>query len=189
MHVSNRHIHLSQKHLEELFGAGHELTKLKELMQPGQYAAQETLALMGPKGRIERVRVLGPVRTQTQVEISGTDQFVLGIKVPVRESGHLEGTPGIKLIGPGTELQTKNGAIRALRHVHMLPEQADEMGLKNGEKVSVRLVGDRTTICEGVLVRATDTSALEMHIDTDEANAAGLPAESMGQILIPTMNV
>jgi putative phosphotransacetylase len=189
VHVSNRHIHLSQDHIDSLFGSGYQLRRFKELTQPGQYAAYETVKIAGPKGEIDRVRVLGPKREQTQVEISGTDQFILGIKVPVRESGKLDGTPGINVKGPEGEITIERGVIRALRHIHMLPAEADSMGLQNGERVSVRLVGDRSTICEGVLIRATETSALEMHIDTDEANSAGLPAESLGQILVPVMNV
>jgi putative phosphotransacetylase len=189
VHMSNRHIHVSQDHVEALFGSNYKLKPFKDLKQPGQFAAYETVKISGPKGEIDRVRVLGPERGETQVEISGTDQFILGIKVPVRESGNLEGTPGIKISGPAGQITTERGVIRALRHVHMLPSEADSMGVQNGEKVSVRLVGDRSTICEGVLIRATETSALEMHIDTDEANSAGLPAESMGQILVPVMNV
>jgi putative phosphotransacetylase len=185
VHISNRHVHLSQGELETLFGPGHRLVKMKDLMQPGQFAAQETVTIAGPKGSIERVRVLGPVRAVTQVEVSGTDQFVLGIQAPIRESGKLDGTPGIRVIGPRGEITTKRGVIRGLRHIHMLPEDAERYGLANGRLISVRLQGDRAMIMEGVLIRVTETSALEMHIDTDEANAAGVPAESMGQILIP----
>jgi putative phosphotransacetylase len=183
--VSVRHVHLSSEALAKLFGAGHELRKLRDLVQPGQFAAEETVALVGPKGRIDKVRVLGPVRKQTQVEISGTDQFTLGTQAPVRESGALDGTPGITLVGPAGEMELASGLIRAQRHVHMLPEEAERMGLRNGARAAVRLDGDRPMILEGVLVRATDTSALEMHIDTDEANAAGVPAESKGAILLP----
>jgi putative phosphotransacetylase len=183
--VSARHLHLSADVLARLFGPGHELRKLRDLAQPGQYAAEETVSLVGPKGRIEKVRVLGPLRKQTQVEISGTDQFALGTQAPVRESGQLAGTPGIKLVGAAGEVDLTSGLIRALRHVHMLPAEAERMGLHSGARVAVRLAGDRPTILEGVLVRATATSALEMHIDTDEANAAGVPSESRGAILLP----
>ncbi len=189
VHVSNRHIHLSPEDLEALFGKGHELQKLKDLMQPGQFAAQETVAIEGPKGSIERVRVLGPTRARTQVEISGTDQFVLGVSAPVRESGDLDGTPGIRIHGAEGVVELEQGLIRALRHIHMLPEEAAGMGVRNGSRINVRLVGDRTSICEGVLVRATSTSVLEMHIDTDEANASGIPAESMGQVIVPALAV
>ena len=183
--MSARHIHLSADVLPRLFGAGYELTRLRDLQQPGQYAAQEVVTLVGPKGKIERVRVLGPLRKQTQVELSGTDQFMLGIQAPVRESGQLDGTPGVRLVGPGGEVDLPSGVIRAQRHVHMPPADAERFALHNGARVAVRLSGDRPTILEGVLVRSTDTSALEMHIDTDEANAAGLPAESTGLILVP----
>ncbi len=184
VNVSNRHIHLSQEDLEALFGKGYELKKLKDLMQTGQYAAEETVTLSGPKGEIPRVRILGPVRAETQIEISGTDQFVLGVRVPVRASGRLEGTPGIRIIGPENEVTLEKGVIRALRHVHMHPSDADRIGVHSGEMVNVRLSGDRSTICEGVLLRATESSMLEMHIDTDEANAAGLASKSTGQILV-----
>jgi putative phosphotransacetylase len=187
--VSVRHVHLTQDALEKLFGPGGALTKLKDLFQPGQFAANETVAIVGPKGRIEKVRILGPIRGETQVEISGTDQFSLGIQAPVRESGKLENTPGIVLHGPAGQVSLTHGVIRALRHIHMLPADADTIGVKNGAHVSVRLVGDRTTIVEGVIVRVSPTYALEMHIDTDEANAAGVAAESTGQILTPMMAV
>jgi putative phosphotransacetylase len=187
--ISARHVHLSREHMERLFGHGAALTKLKDLFQPSQFAANETVTLVGPVGWIEKVRVLGPLRDVTQVEISGTDQFMLGIQAPVRESGKLEGTPGIVLRGPAGEVSLSQGVIRSLRHIHMLPADADTIGVKNGAHVSVRLMGDRATIAEGVVVRVSPDAALEMHIDTDEANAAGVPAESMGQILIPMMTV
>ena len=184
-HISNRHVHLTQEHIEALFGPGYELTKWKDLVQPGQYAAKETVVLEGPKGTIERVRVLGPPRSASQVEISGTDQFKLGIHAPVRESGKLDDTPGIDVGGPNGKVTLERGVIRAWRHIHMTPDDGADFRLKNGNVVNVRLKGDRTTIGEEVLVRVTDTSALEMHIDTDEANAAGVPMESLGEVLAP----
>ena len=187
--VSHRHVHLGASDLEALFGRGHALVMLKDTDQPGQFAAQETVSLIGQKGTIERVRVIGPVRERTQVEISGTDQFALGIKAPVRGSGDLEGTPGISIRGARGEIALRNGVIRALRHIHMTPAEADRIGVRDAARVSVRLVGDRTTICEGVRIRVSPSAALEMHIDTDEANAAGVPANSVGQILIPQMAV
>jgi putative phosphotransacetylase len=183
--VSGRHVHLDPHGLERLFGRGASLGVLKEMNQPGQFAANETVTLEGPKGRLEKVRVIGPIRGQVQVEISGTDQFTLGISAPVRESGLLEDTPGITLVGPAGQLQIPRGVIRALRHLHMSPPDADRIGVTNGARVSVRLTGDRATIAEGVLVRVSANSTLEMHIDSDEANAAGVAAESVGQILIP----
>lgn len=184
--VSNRHVHLCSADRDVLFGPGYELTRWKDLAQPGQYAAREVLTVVGEKGSIEKVRVLGPLRPQTQVEISGTDQYLLGLKVPVRDSGNLEGTPGLQLRGPGGALALQRGVIRALRHIHMRPEEARRVGVADGDLVDVRLCGDRATIFQGVLIRASDHSALEMHIDTDEANAAGVPAESTGEILGPS---
>jgi putative phosphotransacetylase len=143
------------------------------------------VTLAGPKGSIEHVRILGPFRERTQVEISGTDQFSLGVQAPVRESGRLDGTPGVRVQGPAGELEISEGVIRALRHIHMPQEDADRIGVRNGTHVSVRLVGDRATIAEGVIVRVSPRAALEMHIDIDEGNAAGVAAESTGQILIP----
>lgn len=185
--VSNRHVHLWADHLDALFGNGYKLTKWKDLVQPGQYAAKEVVTLVGKKGKIEKVRVLGPPRRETQVEISGTDQFILGLRVPVRDSGNLEGTPGIRILGPAGEIVIERGVIRALRHIHMTPEDARRIGAKDHDIVDVRLNGDRATVCEGVLIRVSDSGALEMHIDTDEANAAGVPSESIGEILGPSL--
>jgi propanediol utilization protein len=183
--LSNRHVHLLKDHIEQLFGLGYELTKWKDLIQPGQYAATDTVTLTGPKGSIGKVRVLGPPRFESQVEISGTDQFILGIYVPVRESGQLQDTPGIDISGPKGKITLNKGVIRAWRHIHMTQDDGREFKVKNRETVNVRLPGDRTTILENVLVRITDTSALEMHIDTDEANAAGVEMKSDGEVLTP----
>jgi putative phosphotransacetylase len=183
--VSGHHVHLNQEGLSRLFGPGAALTRLKDMHQPGEFAANETVTLVGPKGTIEKVRVMGPLRDRPQVEISGTDQFALGVQAPVRESGSLEGSPGVLLRGPAGELEISQGVIRDLRHIHMSPADADRIGVRNGAHVSVRLVGDRATIAEGVLVRVSANAALEMHIDIDEGNAAGVAAESTGQILIP----
>lgn len=181
--VSNRHVHLSTDHIEALFGKGYELNKWRDLVQPGQYAARETVTLKGQKGEIERVRVLGPARSESQVEISGTDQFKLGIQAPVRESGDLDGTPGIELTGPEGSVQLEKGVIRAWRHIHMPPAEAEGYRLKNRDMVDVILKGDRTAVLQDVIVRVSDSYALEMHIDTDEANAAGVPQESEAEVL------
>jgi len=183
--VSVRHVHLDRATLERLFGRGATLTSLKGLALPGEFAANETVTVAGPRGALEKVRIVGPLRDEPQVEISGTDQFSLGVSAPVRESGLLEGTPGILLKGPAGEVRIPRGVIRALRHIHMPTTDADRIGVTNGARVSVRLAGDRATITEGVLVRVSDAYSLEMHIDSDEGNAAGVPAESTGQILIP----
>lgn len=187
VHVSNRHVHLCAEHQDALFGNGYKLTRWKDLMQPGHYAAKEVVTLVGEKGKIEKVRVLGPVRKETQVEISGTDQFILGLRVPVRDSGNLEGTPGIRILGSAGEVVIDYGVIRALRHIHMTSENARRIGVKDHDLMDVRLDGDRATVCEGVLVRVSESGALEMHIDTDEANAAGVPSESIGEILGPSL--
>ena len=186
VHVSNHHVHLCPEHRDALFGTGYELTKWKDLVQPGLYAAEEVVTLIGEKGRLEKVRVLGPLRNATQVEISGTDQYILGLRVPVRDSGNLQGTPGIRILGPAGEITTNSGVMRALRHIHMTPADAQRFGFADREIVDVRLNGDRVTVCEGVLIRVSDPGALEMHIDTDEANAAGVPSESIGDILGPS---
>lgn len=172
--VSNRHIHLSQEDLEVLFGKGHVLTPTKDLTQPGQYACEETVQLVGPKSTFPSVRVLGPTRKQTQIEISVTDSFALGIKnVPIRDSGDLKGSQGCKLVGPAGEVDLTEGVIVAKRHIHMTTEQAKYYGVKDKDLVSVRTVeNDRQLTFSNVLVRVSDSYALEMHVDIDEANAA-----------------
>ncbi len=172
--ISNRHIHVSQEDLELLFGAGYSLTKKSDLKQPGQYACNETVTIRGPKGQFERVRILGPVRKQTQVEISKTDSFRLGIRPPIRESGDLGGTPGIEVIGPAGIVPLGNGAIVALRHIHMTPDQADLLGVKDKDIVEVETFGERHGIFGDVLIRVSGQFALEMHVDVDEANACAL---------------
>lgn len=169
--VSNRHVHLSQAHLEQLFGPGHSLTCWKELSQPGQFAAQETLQLAGPKGSIEKVRILGPVRSQTQVEISATDSFLLGIKPVVRDSGQLDGSEQLRLAGPAGTVELERGVIVAARHIHLPPETATAWNLHDGQKVQVRLTGQRPALLQDVLVRVNPQYRTELHLDTDEANA------------------
>ena len=172
--ISNRHIHLSQQDLETLFGAGYELTIRKDLSQTGQYAAEETLTIEGPKSALQRVRILGPTRNETQVEVSRTDAFALGIQPPVRDSGSLDSSPGLTLVGPKGKVELKQGVIIAQRHIHMSEEDAETFGVKDKELVMVRTGGDRGVTFENVLVRVRSDFVLEMHIDTDEANAAML---------------
>jgi putative phosphotransacetylase len=181
--VSNRHVHLCQKDLESLFGKGYQLTKLKDLKQPGQFAAKETVTIVGRKGAIENVRILGPIRKQTQVEISFSDGFKLGINAPVRESGKTEGTPGVILKGPKGVVKLDSGVIAALRHIHMPPDFAERFGLKDKELVSVEVQGNRRLLYHNVLVRVSDDFVLEMHLDTDEANAAGVGNGDFGKIV------
>ncbi len=172
--VSGRHVHVSQADLERLFGPGSALTVYKDLSQPGQYAANEMVTLVGPKGVITKVRILGPVRKATQVEISRTDGYALGIDAPVRESGDLVGTPGIVVVGPAGPVQLREGVIVAKRHIHFTPELARDFGVSDGEIVAVKAAGPRSLVFDEVVVRVRADFALDMHIDTDEANAAGL---------------
>ncbi len=172
--VSAHHIHLSQEHVEALFGKGHQLTRQSDLSQPGQFACQEQLAIVGPKGRIERVRVLGPARRATQVEIAMTEQFKLGIHPPIRESGDIRDTPGCTLEGPAGSVALERGVICALRHVHMTPADALRYGVRDKSAVRVRVAGDRELVFGDVLVRVDPNFALAVHIDTDEANAANV---------------
>lgn len=172
--VSARHIHLSTADRDALFGPGYVLKKLRPLSQPGQYACEEKLAIVGPKGRIDGVRILGPERPDTQVEVSMTDTFALGIAPVVRMSGDIAGTPGCKLVGPKGEIALEKGVIVAARHLHMAAEEAAAYGLKNGDIVSACKRGVRATVLGSILVRAGEGHSLELHIDTDEANAAAI---------------
>lgn len=173
--VSNRHIHLSQEHLEVLFGKGYELTPIKELSQPGQYACKELLTIVGPSMRpIENVRVLGPVRSASQVEISATDSYVLKVKPPVRESGKIKDSAPIRIVGPKGIVELNEGCIIANRHIHMSPSEAEIFGLKDGDYVDIDVNGKRRTRWFDVQVRVHKDFRLEMHVDTDDANAAGI---------------
>lgn len=176
--VSNRHVHLSQEDLDTLFGKGYELTNMKELSQPGQYACKEMVTVCGPKGAIEKVRILGPVRKQTQVEILAADCFKLGRNTAPKMSGELAGTPGITLVGPKGTVETKEGLIIAQRHIHMSPADALKFGVHDGETVKIETEGIRGGIFNNVAIRVTETSALECHLDTEEANAMGLSGSS-----------
>ncbi|MCO5064055.1 MAG: acetate/propionate family kinase [Rhizobiaceae bacterium] len=181
--VSARHVHLSRDSVDALFGAGYELKPVAPLRQPGHWVADERVTLEGPKGHLEHVAILGPLRPRTQVEISRTDSFALGIDVPVRESGKLDGTPSITISGPRGSVLT-DGLIVAARHIHTNPQDAERLGLEDGELVDVR-VGDehRGLTFKGTLVRVGGNSVTEMHIDTDEANAAGISKAADGEVL------
>lgn len=183
--VSNRHIHLSKEDLEILFGIGYELKKSKALNQPGEFAAEEAVTITGPKGSIKNVRILGPLRKDTQVEISLTDSYILGIKTPIRESGKIEGTPGIIISGPKGSLKKDKGLIVALRHLHMGCDYAKNHGIKDGDMLSVKVKGIRSLIFDNVLARVSDRYSLEMHIDTDEANSSGLKSGDSVQLMKP----
>jgi putative phosphotransacetylase len=172
--LSNRHVHLSKEHIETLFGEGYELKKMKDLSQPGQYACEEKVDVVGPKNTLKGVRVLGPARGNTQIEVSLADGFVLGVVPPVRDSGDLAGSPGAKLIGPKGEVEISEGIIVAARHIHMHTSDAEEFGVKDKDRVKVRISGERGLVFENVLVRVHENYALEMHVDVEEGNAAGV---------------
>jgi len=180
--ISAHHIHLTQEHVEALFGKGHQLTKHADLSQPGQYACKEQLTIVGPKGRIERVRILGPARKYTQVEIAMTEQFKLGIHPPIRESGDVADTPGCVLESPNGSVPIDRGVICALRHVHMSPEDALRYGVRDKSFVRVKIAGDRELVFGDVLVRVDPSFKLAMHIDTDEGNAANVKTGAQGYI-------
>ena len=173
--VSARHVHVSREHLDILFGKGYELTPIKELSQPGQYACKELLTIIGPSMRpIENVRVLGPVRKSSQVEISATDSYVLKVKPPVRESGNIKDSAPIRIVGPKGIVELSEGCIIANRHIHMSPSDAQTFGVVDGDYVDIDVDGKRKTRWFDVQIRVHKDFRLEMHVDTDDANAAGI---------------
>ncbi|MEG0773730.1 phosphate propanoyltransferase [Clostridium sp.] len=181
--LSNKHIHVSQEHLDILFGEGYELKKFKDLSQPGQYAADEKVDIVGVKGTLKGVRILGPVRKETQIEVSLADGFVLGVIPPVRDSGDLIDSPGAKIVGPKGEVVIEKGIIAAARHIHMHTSDAENFGVEDKEVVSVKVEGKRGLVFDNVLVRVHKEYALEMHVDIEEGNAAGLKNGSMVELL------
>lgn len=181
--LSNRHIHLSKEHIEKLFGEGYELKIMKDLSQPGQYACEEKVDIVGPKGTLKGVRVLGPARGKTQVEISFADGFKLGAKPPVRDSGDIAGSPGAKIVGPKGEVEIEKGIIAAARHIHMHTDDAKEFGVEDKQRVKVRVGGARGLVFENVLVRVNPAYGLEMHVDVEEGNAAGIRNGDMSELI------
>ena len=185
--ISARHVHLTRDAINKLFGAGYELRLHSALVQPGQFAAEETVTLIGPLGQIPHVRIVGPPRAECQVEVSRSDVFLLGIDAPTRESGHLAGTPGIVLEGPAGRLLLDHGVICALRHIHMSPDDAQRLGLASGQMVHVAVTsGDRELVFGDVIVRVAPNYRLELHLDTDEGNAAGLHSGDSGVLVFTT---
>ncbi|MDP4153089.1 MAG: phosphate propanoyltransferase [Bacillota bacterium] len=180
--ISARHVHLSERDLETLFGAGHKLTPKKYLSQPGQFASEEKVTVVGQKGEL-KFSVLGPVRSKTQVEVSLTEARNLGITVPVRESGDLAGSTGIKLVGPAGSIEISEGVIAAKRHIHLTPADAEKFGLKDKEEVCVKVDSERGVVFCNTVVRVSPSYAAAMHIDTDEANSAGLTGSINGEIV------
>jgi len=185
--ISARHVHLTPATIEQLFGRGYALRVHAPLSQPGQYAAEETVTLVGPKGELAHVRVVGPPRHADQVEISRSDEVLLGIDAPVRTSGKLGATPGIKIVGPGGEVNLPHGVVIAKRHIHMNPQDAERLGVRDHEVVQVAVHSDgRDLIFGDVVIRVSPDYRLELHLDTDEGNAAALHAGDRALLLTPT---
>ena len=182
--ISARHLHVTQEHLEILFGQGATLHAMKDLGQPGQYASEERVDLVTEKGSIKNVRILGPVRKASQVELAIADARKIGLNPPVRDSGDIAGTPGVKLVGPKGEVTLTEGVIIAARHIHLDLPTAAAWGVKDGDKVSVRLPGMRALVFDNVLIRANASYAPEMHIDTDEGNACMASNDDMVEVLV-----
>jgi putative phosphotransacetylase len=181
--ASGRHVHLSRKEIDALFGSGYQLTKVKDLSQPGQFVCKERITVAGPKGLFQNVVILGPERKEAQVEVSMTDTRILGINVPVRESGKIEGTPGVLLMNGSATVVLDHGLIVAKRHIHMTPEDALKNDVTNGQIVQVKVLGERPLIFDDVVIRVNPHFATYMHIDYDEANACGLTKGMRGYII------
>jgi len=181
--TSARHLHVTKEHLETLFGKGHELTLKKWLSQPGQFLAEEKVQVVGPRSSFPGVSIIGPVRPATQVEITATDARSIGLTAPVRESGDVAGSAGCELVGPAGSVTLTEGVIVAMRHVHLIPEEAEEWGLANGQLVSVRLNGSRPLTLHDTVVRVSEKYAKAVHIDVDESNAAGMTPSDGGEII------
>ncbi len=183
--TSARHVHLSKEHIDKLFGEGHELTFKKALSQPGQFACEERVTVVGEKKEIKNVSILGPARSATQVEISLTDARSIGCVAPIRESGDIAGSGACKIIGPCGEIEISEGVIAAKRHIHLTPEAAKEMGVSDKQIVSVKIDSDdRKTVFGDVVIRVSDKFSPAMHIDTDESNAAGVVPGMMVEVLV-----
>ena len=181
--ISARHIHVTKEQVAILFGEGHALTPKKELSQPGQFACEEKLTIVGPRGEL-KASILGPERKEAQVELSLTDARTLGVEALIRESGDIEGTQGIKLVGPNGEIELEKGVIAAKRHIHMTPADAEKYGVSNGEIVNVKVETENRSLVFGdTVVRVRDDFALAMHIDTDEGNADGIKGSALGEIV------
>ncbi|MCM1133859.1 MAG: phosphate propanoyltransferase [Ruminococcus flavefaciens] len=182
--TSARHVHVTQEHLEILFGKGHELTKKKDLSQPGQFACEERVTIVGPKKELAGVSILGPVRPETQVELSATDARSIGISAPIRESGDVAGSGACKIVGPEGEIEISEGVIVAKRHIHLTPADAEELGVADKQVVWVKVeTPERSAVLGDVVCRVSEKYARAMHIDTDESNAIGAPRELYGEIV------
>ena len=181
--ASGRHVHLCEEHINILFGRDYELTKIKDLSQPGQYACKERVTITGPKGSLKNVIVLGPARKATQVEVSLTDATVLGIKAPIKESGKIENTPGITISTERASITVDKGVIVAKRHIHMTPEDAEKFGVKDKEIIQAKVYGNRPLIFDDVVIRVSPDFRTYMHVDYDEANACGFTKGTVCRIV------
>ena len=182
--VSNHHVHLTRDSLDALYGKGYELSKLRDLSQPGEFASNERVSLIGANMKvIEKVRILGPLREYTQAELSITDGYFLGLELPTRISGNIKGSPPITIIGPKGVLTLSEGAIRAARHIHMTPKDSEHYQVKNGDRVKVEVSGEHGVIYKDVVIRVSQKSKLAFHLDTDEANAANVKGTGLARIL------
>ena len=182
--ISARHVHVSEEHLEILFGKGYKLTPKKDLSQPGQFACEERVTVVGPKKELAGVSILGPCRKATQIELSLTDARSIGVKAPIRESGDVAGSGACKLVGPAGEVEITEGVIAAKRHIHMTTADAEKYGITDSQIVSVKIPTEgRSLVFGDVVARVSDSYALAMHLDTDEANAAAIPGSCIGEIL------
>lgn len=181
--TSARHVHLTEEHIEILFGKGAQLTKKKDLSQPGQFASEQRVDVIGPKKEIKGVSILGPARKATQVEISLTDARTLGVSAPIRESGDIAGSGACKLVGPAGSVEISEGVIVAKRHIHLTPADAAKFGVEDKQIVKVKYISERTTIFDDVVCRVSDKFAPAMHVDTDESNAAAIAVGAYGEII------
>ena len=182
--ISARHLHLSQKDLETLFGQGYQLNKVKDLSQPGEFSAEETVELFGSKSSYSQVRVVGPIRKHTQVELTATDCRILGIEAPLRLSGDVTGSGKAKLVGPKGEVELKEGVIIPKRHLHLSSQDANNFGLKTNDQVSIKLESERGVTFHNIIVRSGEKYSTACHLDTDESNAAGLKTCTQGELII-----
>lgn len=185
INLSNRHVHMCREDVEILFGKGHQLTKMKDLLQPGQFACEETVTIKGPKGSFEGVRILGPERKETQCEVMASDAFRLGLReLPCRESGQLDGSAAFEIVGPAGAVRKTQGLIIAKRHIHFDPASAERFGVKDKQVVKLHAGGDRGATFDNVVCRVNPAYALECHLDFDEGNAVGIGNGARGEVIL-----
>lgn len=182
--VSGRHLHLSRTDMDILFGTGSQLTVFKPISQPGQFASNEKVTIVGPRGQIDNLRILGPFRKETQIELAASDARRIGMKLPVRASGDIEGTPGVTIIGPRGQVTIQKGCMIAERHIHMTPQQAKDRGVQDGQMIRVQIDSEKGGIMDQVYVHVREDFAYDMHVDSDDANAFMIGPDAAGRMLI-----